>query len=97
MAVSTVRVLVPVAAPRPHQLPLAPRLRELRGKRLGLLDNTKPNADVLLHHLAALLCRHDGVNTVVHRRKAHAATGADETTLAELAAACDAVLLASGD
>ena len=36
---------------------LAPRLRSLRGLTVGLLDNTKPNATVLLSCAAAELKR----------------------------------------
>ena len=35
--------------------PLAPRPKDLRGKRIGILDNSKPNADALLGRVAELL------------------------------------------
>ena len=39
---------------------LAPRPGSLRGLTIGLLDNTKPNAAVLLQHVAAELQRRHG-------------------------------------
>jgi hypothetical protein len=69
----------------------------LRGKRIGILDNTKSNADVLMLHLAALLQQQYGATEIVHRRKAHAAIGAAEALLDDLAMQCDVVLVGSGD
>ena len=91
------RLLDPTAKPRDDITPLAQRHAELRGKRLGILDNTKSNADVLMLRLAELLCQQCGAVAIVHRRKAHAATGATEELLDDLAGQCDAVLLGSGD
>ena len=45
--------------------PLAPRPRELRGLRLGVLDNSKPNADALLGRIADALAQRTGVS--IHR------------------------------
>ena len=36
-------------------LDLSPRPTDLRGKRLGLLDNSKANSDVILHAIARIL------------------------------------------
>ena len=36
---------------------LAPRPRNLRGLRIGVLDNSKPNADALLGRVAELLAQ----------------------------------------
>lgn len=93
----TVRLLDPTARPPNEAKPLAPRGAALHGRRIGILDNTKSNADVLMHHVAELLRQHHGVAEVVYRRKAHAAIGATEQMLDELMAQCDAVLLGSGD
>jgi hypothetical protein len=95
--VRMVRLLDPTAKPHDDEKPLAPRPANLQGKRVGILDNTKSNADVLMLRMAELLCAHHGAVEIVHRRKAHAAIGATEELLDELAANCDLVLLGSGD
>jgi hypothetical protein len=92
-----VRLLDPTAKPRQEVTPLAPRSAELRSKRIGILDNTKSNADVLMLRLAELLCQQHGATEIVHRRKAHAAIGATDELLAEMILQCDAVLVGSGD
>lgn len=92
-----VRLLDPTAQPHDDEKPLAPRYTDLHGKRIGILDNTKSNADVLMKQMAEILCRQYGASDIVHRRKAHAAIGATEALLDELASSCDLVLLGSGD
>ena len=92
-----VRLLDPTAAPSSKEKPLARRHTTLQGKRVGILDNTKSNADVLMLHLAELLCQEYGASTVVHQRKAHAAIGATAELLTFMAEQCDVVLLGSGD
>jgi hypothetical protein len=47
----TITVLDPTAEPRPTEVRLAPRLTTLDGVRLGLLDNSKPNADRILERI----------------------------------------------
>ena len=95
--VQKVRLLDPTAKPHDEVKPLAPRHSALQGKRIGILDNTKSNADVLMLRMADILCEAHGAGEIVHRRKAHAAIGATEDLLDEMAAQCDVVLLGSGD
>ena len=92
-----VRLLDPTAKARQDTTPLAPRHTHLRGKRIGILDNTKSNADVLMLRLAALLCQQYGAAEIVHRRKAHAAIGATEELFEDIVLGCDMVLVGSGD
>jgi hypothetical protein len=92
-----VRLLDPTAKPRRDTIPLAPRYETLRGKRIGILDNTKSNADVLMLRLGTLLCQQYGAAEIVHRRKAHAAIGATDELFADLVKRCDVVLIGSGD
>ena len=93
----TIRLLDPTARPHDDEKPLAARHANLNGKRIGILDNTKSNADVLMKRMAELLCSEYGAVEIVHRRKAHAAIGATEALLDEMAESCDLVLLGSGD
>jgi hypothetical protein len=93
----TVQLLDPTAKPHDDEKPLAPRHADLRGKRVGILDNTKSNADILMKRMAELLCEQYGAAEVIYRRKAHAAIGATNELLDEMAERCDVVLLGSGD
>ncbi len=92
-----IKLLDPTARPHDDEQPLAQRHADLRGKRIGILDNTKSNADILMKRMAAMLCEQHGAAEVVHRRKAHAAIGATDELLDEMAESCDLVLLGSGD
>ena len=74
-----------------------PGFPDLRGKVVGILDNSKPNADKLAERLAELLKEHYGVAGVVSRRKLTAQQGAPKQTLDELAAQADFVLSGLGD
>ncbi|HET8562744.1 MAG TPA: hypothetical protein VFM35_02610 [Candidatus Binatia bacterium] len=74
-----------------------PRFVDLRGKVVGLLDNSKPNADKLEERFAELLKERLGVVKVMTRRKITAQQGAPEPYLDELAAQADFVLSGLGD
>jgi hypothetical protein len=73
------------------------RFPSLRGKVVGLLDNSKPNADKLGERFAELLQERFGVANVITRRKITAQQGAPEHYLDELAAQADFVLSGLGD
>ena len=74
-----------------------PRFDDLRGKTIGLLDNSKPNADKLQQCLAELLKQRYGIAKVIARRKLTAQAGAPKEYLDELAAQADFVLSGLGD
>ena len=57
-----------------------PRFLDLHAKIVGLLDNSKPNADKLQERLAELLKERVGVSGVVARRKITAQQGAPSNT-----------------
>ncbi|MBB3082020.1 UGSC family (seleno)protein [Geodermatophilus sabuli] len=76
----------------------APRRTDLTGVRLGLLENTKHNAALLLDELAALLQSEHGASaTVLRRTKTVFALPLPEEQLAELVRECDVVLTGVGD
>jgi hypothetical protein len=79
------------------KVPGLPRFPDLRGKVVGLLDNSKPNADKLGERLAELLKEKYGVSSVISRRKLTAQQGAPKEYLDELAAQADFVLSGLGD
>ena len=74
-----------------------PRFQDLQGKVVGLLDNSKPNADKLAERFAELLKKDYGVARVISRRKLTAQQGAPKEYLDELAAQADFVLSGLGD
>src|SRR5207302_10618654 len=74
-----------------------PRFADLRGKVIGLLDNSKPNADKLEERFEQLLRERFGVAGVVRRRKITAQQGAPKPYLDELAAQADFILSVLGD
>lgn len=76
---------------------LAPRPPSLKGLRLGLLDNSKPNADLLLEAVLEELRDELEPSVVVRGRKPGAGVAGPESLLDELQASCDAVIVAVGD
>jgi len=89
-------LLSPIGVNNVERHPIAERLDTLKGKRIGLLDNTKKNADLLLKAAGEILQREFGVAEVIYRRKISSSPGAPAEMLDELAG-CDAVINAYGD
>ena len=75
--------------------PLARRRGSLRGLRIGILDNSKPNADVLLGRVAELLVEQVGGGPIARWRKPGASHPA--TVIDEVVASSDVVLTGSAD
>jgi hypothetical protein len=69
----------------------------LDGRRIGFLDNTKANFDVLAGHVARELRERFGAASVTIRRKPNASTPAPPEVIAALARECDLVFAGSGD
>jgi hypothetical protein len=80
-----------------ERMPLAPRLASLSGMRLGVLDNTKWNANKLLRKTATHLDERFGLAAVNYYRKESFSKDADPALLADIAANNDIVLTAIGD
>ena len=92
-------VLVRPDAPMPGRSArsLSARVARLHGARLGILDNGKANADVLLGVLADELRARFGVRLVVARRKLYPTYAAPKELLSELARETDCVVTAIAD
>jgi hypothetical protein len=75
----------------------APRLLSLAGTRLGIIDDSKKNADVLLEELVELLRTRYEISDVKWHRKPSASRPADPSAIRELAESCDSVIVAVGD
>jgi hypothetical protein len=75
----------------------APRARDLNGLRLGVLDNTKWNANRLLRKTVALLGEQATLAAVNYYRKESFSKDADPALIETIAANNDIVLTAIGD
>jgi hypothetical protein len=91
------KVFDPCGVVAAEPLALAPRLPELDGMRLGVLDNTKWNANRLLRKIAARLGARVALAAVNYYHKESFARDADPALLARIAAENDIVLTAIGD
>ena len=76
---------------------LAPRLRSLRGLTVGLLDNTKPNAALLLSDVARELQRAHGLRASIMYTKSYFGTPAEESLIQRILHNCDFALAGIGD
>lgn len=76
---------------------LARRRPGLRGARVGLLVNTKRNADLLLEEVGRLLMKEQGAGSVMARTKLAFAQPVTEDMLTELTTGCDVVVTGVGD
>jgi hypothetical protein len=76
---------------------MAPRLSSLRGKRVGLLDNSKSKAGKMLETVAAILNAQYGFSNIVRQRKPSASKPASPEAITELANSCDLVVVGVGD
>ncbi len=98
MTTTNEHVLVnPVTQPVIAPFNGAPRLASLAGTRVGLIDDSKRNADVLLEELADILRTRYEISGVKWHRKPSASRPADPEALKELVAECDSVVVAIGD
>ena len=75
---------------------LAPRPMDLAGKVVGLLDNTKEQADVILETVAEVLKARYGVAKVIIRRKEAFSRPATEELLNEMAKEVQVAVAAVG-
>jgi hypothetical protein len=78
-------------------LTLAPRRAHLRGATVGLLENTKQNAALLLEELGRLLVERHGAAGVMLRTKTAFALPVSGELLEELSGRCDVVVTGVGD
>ena len=87
----------PTAAPVVREVRLAPRPADLRGLRLGLIENTKFNSDALLLKLADRLRDRYGMSMTHMARKRSPRHEVDEAALAMRKAQSDVVVSGIGD
>jgi hypothetical protein len=94
---STIRIYSPEgpAGTVPHRLSAAPAV--LTGVRLGVLDNRKPNARLLLERLAENLAQRTGARVSLVTAKANAAVACEPQVLGQLRQEADVILTGSAD
>lgn len=88
-------LLDPTAGPRAASGELAPRLADLRGRRVGFLDNGKPNSDAFLTRVQTAVAL-TGVVDAVWLRKPSIGRLAPAAFIDQLAS-CDLVITGVGD
>jgi hypothetical protein len=86
----------PTAGGDKQQIYLAPRPPDLAGKVVGLLDNTKEQADIILQTLGEALRERYGVANVIMRRKEHYSKPATDELIDEMANEVDVAIAALG-
>jgi hypothetical protein len=94
MDANHIEVVSPIAQREISERRLAHRGSELHGKTVGLLDNSKPNADKFLEYVADLLKKEYAGIKILPRRKT---TRTEADCLPELLEKCDAVVTAFAD
>jgi hypothetical protein len=82
---------------RPRAAALTPRVLDLSGIRLGLLDNTKANAARVLETVADQLRAQHHVGQVTTYAKSYFGTPVEEDRAKEIAQSCEAVIAGVGD
>jgi hypothetical protein len=92
-----VTVLHPAAEDVAESQRLAPRLASLQGRKVGLIDNHKRNADVYLEELGRLLQEAYGVSRVVTYRKISQSLPTPDAVLNQLVSECEAIIHAVAD
>jgi len=98
MIPSTVRMVDPTGAhPGDRRFPLAPRPRDLRGKRLVLLNNSKANSEPILRGIARILDEEFQLGDVVHLTKHSASLPPRPELLTDVHRHADIVIAGVGD
>ena len=97
----TIFVYDPTAKANVPEQEMAPRVGDLNGKVLGLLDNSKPNFDLFLDRVQEQLSKRYKLAGIIRKRKAtHSESpgrGAAESTIEELVSKADVVINGMGD
>jgi hypothetical protein len=78
------------------KLAMAPRVKDLAGKVVGLLDNTKEQADLILETVGKALRERYGVARVIIRRKEMFSRPATEALINEMAKKVQVAVAALG-
>lgn len=78
-------------------LTLAPRLRNVRGLTVGLLENGKPNAALLLTEIARQLQQRHDIRAWVTYTKGYFGTPVEQSQIQQILENCDFAIAGLGD
>ena len=92
MTAKTIEVLNPTGRTASLDLAIAPRVDDLNGKILGLIDNGKPNFDIFLSRVEELLSQKFRFADVIYAKKALTGMALDKDKMEKLVADCDVVV-----
>ena len=87
-----IQILDPTAEDVPEELGLSPKLPNLQGKVVGLLENRKYLADSFLHELPDVLVKDYGAKKAVYNAKFTFSAACAEETLDAMSAECDVII-----
>lgn len=93
----SMRVLDPIAVPQRMEVAEPPPLRDGQVHRIGIVDNHKANAYLLLTHLVGRLEQRGGFEAHGQVRKPQASVPAEPERLASLADMSGAALTGTAD
>ena len=90
-------ILDPTVEPRRQPLTYVPRPDSLKGKRIGLVENTKYNSDKLLQKIGEILRQEYGAAETRMWRKKNSSVPAHEEIIDALKRTCDVMVAGIGD
>ncbi len=90
------KIYTPTGRLAPARTTSTTSLGTLAGKRIGILENRKPNSRLLMTHLAERLCERTGAELVAIESK-NAAIAASDQLLGQLTKEVELVLTGSAD
>ena len=86
----------PTTSPVVPSFVAAPRLSDLKNKRIGLIDDSKENAKELLEIITDVIKEKFGVESVCYHRKPSASKPADPEVISNMTNECDFAIVAIG-
>ena len=90
-------VLDPTVEAATQPIAYVDRPGSLRGKRIGLIENTKYNSDKLLQRIGEILKSEYGASETRMFRKHNASVPAHEEIIQEVRKTCDVIVAGVGD
>ena len=92
-----IEILDPTVEPRQQPLTYVPRPDSLKGKRIGLVENTKFNSDKLLQKIGDILKQEYGAAETRMWRKHNSSVPAHDEIIDEAKRGVDVVVAGVGD
>ena len=90
-------IIDPTIPPVKESISYTPRPKDLNGLRVGLIENTKHNSDVLLLKIVERLKEQFGMEMVLINRKKSAADHVTDNVIMDLKEKADFVIAGIGD